>query len=91
MNRPLQLEVYQDNQASGRIMRTGRAPALRHIKRTHSVSVAWIHERVQSTDVNLNECIYDVMAADMFANRFINKDKWEAECSLIGVMYKSSL
>ena len=52
LNRTLQLELYQDNQAIGRIVHTGRAPALRHIKRTHSVSVAWIHEQVQSTDDN---------------------------------------
>ena len=56
LNRPLQLELCLDNQATGRRMHTGRAPALRHIKRTHSVSVAWIHERVQSTDLNLNDC-----------------------------------
>ena len=46
LDRPLQLDVYQDNQATGRTMSTGRAPTLRHIGRTHRVSVAWIHERV---------------------------------------------
>ena len=40
LNRQLYLDVFQDNQATARIMTTGRAPALRHIKRTHSVSVA---------------------------------------------------
>ena len=66
LQRPLQLELYQDNQATGRIMHTGRAPALRHIGRTHSVSVAWIHERIQGDDVNLHDCLSDVMAADIF-------------------------
>ena len=37
---PLALEVYQDNQATARIMTTGRAPTLRHIKRAHSVSIS---------------------------------------------------
>ncbi len=37
LDRTLSLEVYQDNQATARIMTTGWAPTLRHIKRTHSV------------------------------------------------------
>ena len=67
------LQVYQDNQATARIMTTGRAPALRHCKRTHCVSVAWIHERVSGDDINLNDCVSDVMAADIFTKHFINK------------------
>ena len=50
LDRPLSLEVYQDNQATARIMSTGRAPTLRHIKRTHSVSIAWLNERVIGPD-----------------------------------------
>ena len=65
-DRPLALEVYQDNQATARIMTTGRAPTLRHIKRTHGVSVAWLHERVSGPDINLHDCVSDVMAADIF-------------------------
>ena len=42
LNRPLALEVNQDNQTTARIMTTGRAPTLRHIKRTHCVSIAWL-------------------------------------------------
>ena len=66
LNRPVALELYQGNQAIGRIMATGRAPALRHIKRTYSASVAWTHERIRSPDVNLRDCVSDVMAADIF-------------------------
>ena len=66
LNRPVALELYRDNQAAGRIMATGRAPALRRIKRTHSVSVAWIHERIQTPEVDLHDCVSDAMAADIF-------------------------
>ena len=75
---PLTLEVHQDNQATARIMSTGRAPTLRHSKRTHSVSVAWIHERVSGPDLNLHDCISDVMAADVFTISFIIRDRWLA-------------
>ena len=75
-DRPLALEVYQDNQAAARIMTKGLAPTLRHIKRTHSVSVAWLHERVSGPVINLNDCISDVIVADIFTSSFIDRDKW---------------
>ncbi len=37
--RLLQIDLFQDNQATARIMSTGRAPTLRDIKMTHSRSV----------------------------------------------------
>ena len=86
LNRELLIDVYQDNQATARIMTTGRAPTLRHITRTHSVSVAWIHERVASDDIQLHDCVSAVMAADMFATQFIDRDKWIDVCSLIGIV-----
>ncbi len=66
LDRPLALDVYQDNQATARIMSTGRAPTLRHIKRTHSVSIAWLHEMVIGPDSALHDCVSDGMAADIF-------------------------
>ena len=49
-------------------MSTGRAPALRHCKRTHCVSIAWLHERFLGYDMVLNECVSNVMAADILPN-----------------------
>ncbi len=68
LDRPLSLDVFQDNQATARIMTTGRAPTLRHIKRTHQVSVAWLNERVIGPDITLYDCVSEVMAADMVTN-----------------------
>ena len=70
LNRKVDLEIYQDNQATARIMSTGRAPTLRHIGRTHYVSVAWIHERLGEPGINLHDCVSDVMAADIFTKFF---------------------
>ena len=74
LGRPWSLQVYQDNQATARIMSTGRAPTLRHIKRTHSVSNAWLHERVIGPDITLHDCISDVMAADVLTKQFVNRE-----------------
>ena len=70
LNRELFIDAYQDNQATATIMTIGRAPTLRHIKRTHSVSVAWIHERVASDDIQLQDCVLAVMAADILTKHF---------------------
>ncbi len=70
LNRTLFIDVYQDNQVTARTMATGRAPTLRHIKRTHSVSVAWIHERVASDDIQLHDCVSVAMAADIITKQF---------------------
>ena len=86
LDRPLSLDVFQDSQATARIMTTGRAPTLRHIKRTHQVSVAWLNERVSGPDIDLYGCVSEVMAADIFAKHFINKEKWGQACRLIGII-----
>ncbi len=90
LDRPLSLEVYQDNQATARIMSTGLAPILRPITRTQVVSVAWIHERVSSPNLNLHDSPSDVMAADNLTKHVINLDRWISVCELIGVVRGSS-
>ncbi len=67
-------------------MSTGRAPTLRHITRTHRVSVAWIHERVSSPDLNLRDCVSEVMAVDIVTKHFFSREKWVSVCELIGIV-----
>jgi hypothetical protein len=74
LDRPLNLDVFQDNQATARIMTTGRAPTLRHIKRTDQGSVAWLNERVSGPDIDLYDCVSEVMAADILTMHFMNKE-----------------
>ena len=38
------LVVHEDNQATLRIMQTGKVPKLRHVQCLHGVSVAWLHD-----------------------------------------------
>ena len=39
--------ICGDNQAMLSIRKTGRNPTLRHLSRTHRVSVAWLHEQYE--------------------------------------------
>ena len=39
------VHVCGDNQAMLCVMKTGRNPTMRHLSRTHRVSIAWLHEQ----------------------------------------------
>ena len=65
LGRKTSLVLYQDNQATMRLIQTRKAPTLRHIRRVHQVCVAWLHERVKSDDIDLRDCATDAMAADI--------------------------
>ena len=43
LDRDTVLDVMEDNDATILIIKTGQNPALRHISRTHGVSVSWLH------------------------------------------------
>ena len=38
---PLVLTLYEDNQAAAQIVRTGKTPKLRHVKRVHGISISF--------------------------------------------------
>ena len=76
--------MFQDNQATMRVLQTGKAPTLRHFPRAHGVSLKWIFNAVKD-HANLCDCNTDVMAADIFTKHFINEEKWVAACKLIGI------
>ena len=39
------IQVHENNQAMIAVVRTGKNPTIRHIKRTHGMSIAWLHEQ----------------------------------------------
>ena len=75
LGRKVVLRLFQENQATARIITTGKAPTLRHIKRTHQVCIAWLHQVVADLGLLLTDCDTGVMAADIFTKHFVNRDK----------------
>ena len=61
---PTGLDVYQDNQATAKIVLTGKSPALRHVSRTHGINIKWLHEATQGPNIRLKDCLTDAQAAD---------------------------
>ena len=60
------IECHEDNQAMIRICLTGRNPTMRYFQRTQVVIVAWLFERFQQGDLNLDYEDSAKMAADHF-------------------------
>eukprot|EP00969_Alexandrium_andersonii_P050950 2238860-Alexandrium_andersonii.AAC.1 len=61
------LRVREDNQSMMAIAKSGRSPAARYLRRTHRVSVPWLHERFSEIQAAPVEIKYED-SADMMAD-----------------------
>lgn len=80
------LLFHEDNQAMINIVNTGKNPTMRYLRRTHRVSVSWLHERFANDDLIL---VYEVscrMAADIYTKAFTDGIKWDAVRTLINIL-----
>ena len=74
LSRPPVLHFHEDNQAAIAVIRSGRNPTMKHMGRTHNVSLAWLHERFVD-EASLYKLHYERserMRADVFTKGFVN-------------------
>ena len=69
---------HEDNQAMIRVCQTGRNPTMRHLGRTHRISVAWLHERFAELGIDLRFEMTHRQAADIYTKAFHELLKWIA-------------
>ena len=76
----------EDNESTIAIIRSGKNPTMRHIQRTHDVSVKWLSDqfKILKHRLKLINCDTNEQSADIFTKAFDNKDKWTKVCQLIG-------
>ena len=74
----------EDNQATILVVRTGYSPKLRHITRTHKVSLSGLSEVFRDDTVTLEYCQTDKQAADIFT-KALPPQKWGSALRLLGV------
>ena len=66
LGREPRLRVWEDNEATIKIFKSGRFPAMRHVKRVHGVSIMSLHDNLEKKVFTLEDCHTDVQAADIF-------------------------
>ena len=62
------------------------SPTMRHLSRTHGISVAVLHELFQRWEFQFEKEPTASMSADLFTNGFLEASKWKAVCDLINVV-----
>ena len=79
------LKFYEDSTATIAIIKSGRNPQLRHVSRTHDVSIKWLSEAFRKErQIVLEYVSTDKQCADIFTKAFDDTAKWEHALSLIG-------
>ena len=73
----------EDNQATLRIIITGKNQVLRHVYRTHRINVHWISQVVREQPIDLGVCESHFMAGDISTTCFGITDKWNRVMKLI--------
>ena len=68
---------HEDNMAMIQIMKHGRNPTMRHLARTHRISVAFLHEQFAEGDFQLCYEVSSRMAADIYTKGFTDPVKWQ--------------
>ena len=56
---------------------------MRHLGRTHKVSVAWLHEQYSGDSMDTSYCDSSLQCADIFTKAFNDKIRWGPVCKLI--------
>ena len=82
---------YDDNKAMIGVVRSGRNPTMRHLERSHGVSISWMHEMFTRDYMYLAYEVTDRMAADIYTKAFNDGRKWKHACLQIGVLDPSLL
>ena len=86
--RPVDMEVFEDNQAASRVVKTGKSQELRHVHRVHGVSIRALHEAWQESEFSLKDCHTMAQAADIFTKGFTSRVMWNRVSQLIGMVDK---
>ena len=86
---PSPLVFKEDNQATIRIIETGKSGAIRHVGRTHRVDIAWLNEVLRCGHLVVDYIETTLQAADIFTKAFTNLDRWVKACLLTVILVTS--
>ena len=90
LNRSVGLKFREDNQSARQIMLTGKNPTMKHMTRTHGISVSWLHEVIGMDNVELFYQETSGQRADIFTKVFKLAATWGDVCNLIQMSFKGT-
>ena len=68
------------------IIRSGQNPTMRHLERTHGISIQWMHKIFQNDLMYLVYEITSKMCADIHTKAFKDHMTWKRACMLINIL-----
>ena len=77
---------HDDNQGKIAIIRSGQNPTMRHLERTHGISIQWMHEIFQNDLIYLVYEVTSKMCADIHTKAFKDHMTWKRACMLINIL-----
>ena len=77
---------HDDNQGMIAIIRSGQNPTMRHLERTHGISIQWMHEIFQNDLIYLVYEVTSKMCADIHTKAFKDHMTWRRACMLINIL-----
>ncbi|CAE8612441.1 unnamed protein product [Polarella glacialis] len=83
--RKVKLFFEEDNNTAISTIKAGYSNTMRHLGRTHRVSLRWMHEVFQDGQCEIRRCDTLLQAADIFTKGFTCRDKWVAALIMIGI------
>ena len=77
--------VLEDNQATIRILESGKSPAFRHADKTQRINLGWIAEQFRRRHYKMAYVNTNLQAADILTKPFTNADKWSKALVLMRI------
>ena len=62
---------------------SGRSPALRHLGRTHGVSLAWLHEQTAVDGIDVDRVDSSFQLTDLFTKAYDSTVDWKEKLKVI--------
>ena len=80
------LLFHDDNQGMIGVVRSGKNPTMRHLERTHGISITSMHEHFKDSNCVRMYEVTSKMAAVIHTKGFKNPPAWKRACMLINLL-----
>jgi hypothetical protein len=84
LGRNLQCVVHEDNMSTITVVKSGYSPQLRHINKTHRISLGIVHEICAGKDISMNHCDTEKQKGDLFT-KGLQRPKHEPAMKMVGL------